>query len=708
MTFKNAKWVTSKDCDSPIIVGKFNVNKETVSADITICGLGFFELFINGKKVSDDILVPAYTDYESREGRRLLYPNERHGTYRTLYKVYDILPFITEGENLIEVWLGNGWYNQIERVIEGEMWYDFVKLIYTVKLIDEQGNETVFGSDENLKWKKSPIVFNNIFFGEKWDFEAHDNTLYPVEIAAAPKSDCFEEQTCPADKEISLIIPTEIFSDGTRRVFDAGINISGYAKVKGKGKIKITYSENINADNTLNYGTTGSVQLSVRGVLQIQTDEYNTKEERVLKPKFSVKAFRYIEVTGDISEIQIVVVHSDIKVSSNFESDNEILNWLYRAHIRTELNNLHYGVVSDCPHRERLGYTGDGQVTSNAVMTTLDTKEFYKKWIKDIFDCQNKLTGNVENTAPFGGGGGGPGGWGGAVVIIPYNYYKHFGDEDPLVEGLPHMLKWCEFMLSRMENDLVCKQVEGCWFLGEWCTPKRCEISPALVNTYFLITCMQKVLEIADIIGADIDRESIQGQIERSTNVIKENFSDMDLETDQGAACFLADLGLYDISKIAEKYRNNPVFDTGIFGTPLLLKLLFENGYEDIAFSLLSNSEDVNFNYMINRGATTYWETWHGGSRDHPMFSSVTENLFEHILGIGQKGIGYNEILIYPKFINGLDRASGFIDTVRGRISVSFDKKAGNLTVSVPHQNSTLILNGEKIPLNTGENNFKI
>ena len=165
MPFKNAKWVTSKNCDSPIIVGKFNVNKETVSADITICGLGFFELFINGKKVSDDILVPAYTDYEPREGRQLLYPNERHGTYRTLYKVYDILPFITEGENLIEVWLGNGWYNQTERVIEGEMWYDFIKLIYAIKLTENQGKETVFVSDENLKWKKSPIVFNNIFFG---------------------------------------------------------------------------------------------------------------------------------------------------------------------------------------------------------------------------------------------------------------------------------------------------------------------------------------------------------------------------------------------------------------------------------------------------------------------------------------------------------------------------------------------------------------
>ena len=205
-----------------------------------------------------------------------------------------------------------------------------------------------------------------------------------------------------------------------------------------------------------------------------------------------------------------------------------------------------------------------------------------------------------------------------------------------------------------------------------------------------------------------IDEEDITKNINKCLLALKEKFGEMEIETDQGATCYLADLGLYDIEKIAQKYRENPVFDTGIFGTPLLMRLLFENGYEEIA-----NPDDVNFNFMKNRGATTYYEHWRGDNRfgnshDQPMYSSVTENLFEHILGIGQKGIGYNEILIYPKFINGLDRASGFIDTVRGRISVSFDKKAGNLTVSVPHQNSTLILNGEKIPLNTGENNFKI
>lgn len=703
MPFNNAKWVTSKECDSPIIVGKFNVKKETVSADINICGLGFFELFINGNKVSDDILIPAYTDYESREGRRLLYPNERHGRYRTLYMTYDILPYIKEGENSIEVWLGNGWYNQRERIIEGDMWYDFIKLIYSITLTDKKGNKTFINSDENLKWKKSPIVFNNIFYGEKWDFEAIDETLYPVEITSAPKSDIFEKQTCPADKEISVIEPKEIFSDGTRRVFDAGINISGYAKIKGKGTIKVTYSENINGDFTLNYGSAGSDQLSADGVPQIQTDEYITEKERELKPKFSVKAFRYIEVIGDVSEIEVIVVHSDIKPASYFECDNEMLNWLYTAHIRTLLNNLHYGTVSDCPHRERLAYTGDGQIASNAVMTTLKTEGFYKKWIRDIYDCQNSLTGNVENTAPFGGGGGGPGGWGGAIVIIPYNHYKHFGDKEILREGLPNMLKWYEFMLSRAENNLISKKVEGCWFLGEWCTPARCEISPALVNTYYFIKCMRKVMEISDILGEKIDKDGITQNINKCLAALKENFGDISVENDQGAACFLADLGLYDMEKIAQKYKENPVFDTGIFGTPLLLKLLFENGYEDTAFELLANPDDVNFNYMKNRGATTFWEAWKGGSHDHPMFSSVVENIFEHIIGIGQEDFGFENIVIAPKIPQKLGSFSGYMDTKAGRISVSFNKNRGEYTVTVP-KTAKLILNGKETELSKGDN----
>lgn len=703
MLFNNAKWVTSKECDSPIIVGKFNVKKETVSADINICGLGFFELFINGKKVSDDILVPAYTDYESREGRRLLYPNERHGRYRTLYMTYDILPYIKEGENDIEIWLGNGWYNQRERIVEGDMWYDFIKLIYSITLTDKKGNKTFINSDENLKWKKSPIVFNNIFYGEKWDFDAADDTLYPVVITTAPKSDIFERQTCPSDKEISAFKPKEIFCDGNRRIYDAGINISGYAKIKGKGTIKVTYSENINGDFTLNYGSAGSDQLSADGVPQIQTDEYITEKERELKPKFSVKAFRYIEVVGEVLDIEIIVVHSDINKASNFECDNEILNWLYNAHIRTLLNNLHYGTVSDCPHRERLAYTGDGQVASNAVMTTLDTESFYKKWIKDIYDCQNSLTGNVENTAPFGGGGGGPGGWGGAIVIIPYNFYKHFGDKEVLREGLPNMLKWYEFMLSRAENNLISKKVEGCWFLGEWCTPARCEISPALVNTYYFIKCMRKVLEIANILGKEIDKKGISENIDKCVTALSETFGDISPENDQGGTCFLADLGLYDISKIAEKYRNNQVFDTGIFGTPLLLKLLFENGYEDIAFDLLANPDDVNFNYMINRGATTFWESWKGGSHDHPMFSSVVENIFEHIMGIGQDGFGFENIVIAPKIPQKINKVSGYVDTNAGRISVSFDRNKGEYTVAVP-KNAKLILNGKETKLCKGIN----
>lgn len=710
---KNAKWVTSKDCDSPIIIGKFYAPKETQSADINICGLGFFELFINGKKVSDDILVPAVTDYEWRNTRKSSSSKERDGMFRTLYLTYNILPYIKEGENDIEVWLGNGWYNQKEKKIEGEMRYDDVKLAYAITLTDKFGEKTNFYSDESLKWKKSPIVFNNIFYGEKWDYEILEDTIYPVEIANPPKSDFFSPQTCPADKEISVIKPNLIFSDGNRRIYDANINISGYAKVTGKGKIKITYSENMGDDNTLDYFSTECYSTIKEGGHLIQCDEYNTPKERTLKPKFTVKAFRYVEVMGDISDIEIIVAHSNIEKSSHFESDNEVLNWIYNAHIRTILNNMHHGTLSDCPHRERLAYLGDGQIISNAVMTTLNTESFYKKWIRDIYDCQNKLTGNVENTAPYGGGGGGPGGWGGAIVIVPYNHYKHFGDIEVLREGLPYMLKWYRFMLTRLEENLINKREEGCWFLGDWCTLEKITIPPELVNTYYFIVCMRKVMEIADILGEKIDEEDITKNINKCLLALKEKFGEMKIETDQGATCYLADLGLYDIEKIAQKYRENPVFDTGIFGTPLLMRLLFENGYEEIAFSMLANPDDVNFNFMKNRGATTYYEHWRGDNRfgnshDQPMYSSVTENLFEHILGIGQKGIGYNEILIYPKFINGLDRASGFIDTVRGRISVSFDKKAGNLTVSVPHQNSTLILNGEKIPLNTGENNFKI
>ena len=698
-----AKWVSAGEtCEAPIIFGKLFFTQNVTEAKISICGLGFFELYINGQKISKDILVPAWSDYEPRVNRRIAYPLNDTFNHRVYYMEYTITENLTIGENKIEIWLGNGWYNQHERNAEGDLWYDKPKLAYTVEITDKNGNKSYQHSDENLKWRPSPIYFNNVYFGEKWDYRFENLCdSHPVEVVAKPKAPLIK-QTCPPDREIRNIIPEKIYGSDNKAVYDVGENITGYISCKGKGKIIIRYAEEIDKNCELDF-------LSAGGEGQIQCDEYYTEKERTLKPKFSVKGFRYFEVMGEVSDINVIVVHSDIPVTSYFESGNQILNWLYAAYIRTQLDNMHYGIVSDCPHRERLGYTGDGQITCNAAMLTLGCRDLYKKWIYDIMDCQCPETGHVQHTAPFYGGGGGPGGWGSAVVIVPFQYYMHYGDVDILKECYPYMIKWFYYMQSRMENDLIVAEEKGGWCLGEWCTPKQITIPEPLVNTYYFIKSMKIMLQVGEVIGCDINKKDITDQLVRSMTSIKEMYCKEPAL--QGSDAFLLDLGIGDeraLESLNERYSKTGEYDTGIFGTPILTKVLFENGYADTAFNLLTSRADTSFYNMMKNGATTLWENWDGReSHNHPMFGAVTECLFEYILGIRPLSPGYEKIIIDPKEISGLSWAKGHITVKSGVIQVEYSRGENPfIKVTIPDVEGVIKLKDKLILLKKGENIF--
>lgn len=701
MIGNQAKWVRGGSCESPVIFGKINCPANAASVSISICGLGFFELLVNGEKVGNDLLVPAWSDYEPREGRRLLYPLSDVRSHRVYYLDYDLTGILKPGENELAVWLGNGWYNQHERNVEGDLWYELPKLAYTVEIIRAGGETEYIHSDENLLWKESPIVFNNVYFGEKWDFAMEETAqTYPVELADAPKKSRLMKQTCPPDREMGRIQPTVIKTEGNRTVYDAGVNISGYCALTGRGEVVVRYAENLDAQNELDYASAG-------GEEQIQTDEYRTDGWRALKPKFSIKAFRYFEVIGEAKDVEVVVVHSDVKVTSSFESSNETLNWLYNAYIRTQLNNMHHGLASDCPHRERLGYTGDGQNTCNAGMLMLDSRELYRKWIGDVMDCQDVNTGHIQHTAPFYGGGGGPCGWGCAVVAMPYAFYRHYGETEILRECWPHMLKWIQYIDTRMENGLVVREEKDGWCLGDWCVPGKISIPEPLVNGYYLINSLEQMMEIAGVIGCESEIPALLARDELCRRALIENYYHKPGMDAQGADVFLADLGIGDAADreaIRRRYDEAGCLDTGIFGTYVVIHWLFENGYADTAVRLLaSEDKDVSFYRMMAAGATTIWEDWDGGnSHDHPMFGGVTDALFEEILGIRSTEPGYTAVTIDPQIPESLDWVKGGISVPAGEISVDFDRsRSPKYIVTVPEMKA--VFAGE-ILLKPGEN----
>lgn len=520
------------------------------------------------------------------------------------------------------------------------------------------------------------------------------NSGFQNVIKAPAHETQFFIQDCPADRAERVIKPIKLFDLGEVSIYDMGENISGYpvvaATVDG-ANITVRCSEEINPDGTLNFDSCD------RG--QIQKDEYrNVKKGEECMPWFTWHGFRYFELTNNAEPVRCEVVHSDCAVTSSFESDSEMLNWLYDAYIRTQLSNMHSGVPSDCPHIERLGYTGDGQLCCEAAMMLLDSQKFYKKWLEDISDCQSIGNGHVQHTAPFMGGGGGPAGWGGAIAVVPYEMYKIYGDKETFRRYLPKILRYFDYLDSRSSGGLVCREEEGGWCLGDWCPPEPITICEPFVNTALYVKQMMMTKEASEAIGESETAAMLEKRIEEKKQAILNAYYSPQtgsfIGDAQGANSFAVDIGLGGeraFNNTKKKYDDADAFDTGIFGTDILTRVLFERGCADTAFHLLTSTGKGSFYNMKKQGATTIWENWDGErSHSHPMFGAVTRYLFSFILGITQEknSAGYEKIVIAPQIPDGLSRASGHITTVRGEIAVSFvrTEREMDFYVTVPQK----------------------
>jgi len=688
MIFDNATWIsTDETVPAPIFRHTFH-SSDVTSATIDICGLGFFELYINGERVGDDYFVPAWSDYEPRPGRRMLYPINDTFSHRTYYMEYNVVQYIREGVNAIGVRLGNGWYNQRDRVAEGDFYYDIPKLCFVMKLTHADGTITEEVSNTDMTVSPGEITASNLFYGETHDYRLSqdgfsmpdfDDTGWTAAKTATPPASHFIKQDCPADKVIRRISPTLIFAENDRRIYDCGENITGFVVLRpgtasyDGAVIKVLHAENLTSDKrALDFASTIGCDPN-----QIQTNTYIcAAKPQICRPRFTWQAFRYFEVIGDAEVDTVEVVHGDFPVTSEFSCSDETLNWIYTTYIRTQLGNIHAGVPSDCPHRERLGYTGDGQVTAESAMLTLDCRRLFDKWMEDIIDGQDPISGHVQHTAPFYGGGGGPGGWGGAVWRIPMTYYKMYGDLDFLRKYYPNMKLWLEYMHSRSENGLVVREEKDGWCLGDWCTPEQPELPEPFVNTYYYIKGIRAVLETENLLGIPADPVLVR-RLEKTEQAL---LSYRDSATGSfcggvnGADAFALDIWPGDertLAALVKKYSDSGTLDTGIFGTDLLIDVLFREGQPDLAFRLLTSDTPASFAAMKKAGATTLWESWDGAqSHNHPMFGGVVRSFFTHILGIRQAEgtAGFVKTEIRPANISGLKWAKGSIMTPAGRV----------------------------------------
>ena len=381
---------------------------------------------------------------------------------------------------------------------------------------------------------------------------------------------------------------------------------------------------------------------------------------------------------------------------------------------------MHAGIPSDCPHLERRGYTGDGQLTCHAAMNIFDTKAFYKKWIGDIIDCQDTITGHIQYTAPYLRSGGGPGGWGCAIVEVPYRYYLHYGDDEMLRLAYPSMLKYFEYLESHSEGNLVISDKEGEWCLGDWCPPIQVILPAPFVNNYFYIKSLTCAVEIAKLIGKEEDIPLFEKRIaERKKATVSAYYNSWDgnfVGNMQGANAFAIDIGLGDkrtYENLVNRYSSLDGFDTGIFGTDIVTRVLFEGGDADVAFKLLTSTARSSFGEMKRLGATTIWEYWPGSltdrSHNHPMFGAVAAYFYDYILGIRAKNnsAGYKEIIVSPAMPAGLGTVSGYRTLPAGKISVSLESDGSNAKamITVPDGiKASFVFGKTETELHAGEN----
>ena len=708
-----ARWVVCRgEYGDPIIERRFEC-QDPSNGKIAITSLGFFVLYLNGKRIENDYFLPANSLFHDRPEMKLTFPIADRLTDRCYYTVYDLAPYLQRGENRLEIALGSGWYRQTMRIPEGNM--SFGEDLGARYALEVDG--TAIHSDGSERFRNSPRVYDQLYRGEVYDARIKEFAYRSVSVIDLPDTILTENDSVP-DRVERRVIPTVIRSDRMGTVYDVGENISGFARIRvcaPRGhEIRIRYAENVN-DRRLDFASAGRDR-------QMQEDVFvSDGTEQIWEPLFVWHGFRYFEILGKAEAVDVAVVHSDVKKTAAFTSSSSELNWLFETYLRTQLNNMHAGVPSDCPHRERLGYTGDGQLCAPAGMMLLDTKDFYRKWMRDIFDSQDPETGHVNYTAPFAGGGGGPGGWGGAAIYVPYYFYRAFGETAHLAEYYERMKRWIGYMVAHSENGLVISGEKDGWCLGDWCTLEKTVIPEPFVNTCLLIQTLTYISKISKRLGHEEDLSEWEKISKNAIDGVYAAYYDREkgsfCEGIQGADAIALAVGIGDdrtYGNLYKKYKDLGHFDTGIFGTPMLMDLLFANGDEDLAYDLLTSHDMGSFGYMMDHGATTLWEQWDGiYSHDHPMFGVCTQYLISSILGITQTedSVGYEKLLISPKIPKKLSFAKGSLQIPCGTVGMNWQQTESEISFEIELPEGLacdFVWGKEKRTLKNGVNRFTL
>jgi len=665
---------------------EFQTKSRPKRARAYICGLGFYELEINGLKVGDCGLEPAATNYRKS----------------ALYSTYDITRFL-KSDNRLLIILGNG------RHIE-KFGYGPPKVIAQIEIDYGSGKRQVVITDASWKAGYGPIRENGLYFGERCDGRIEPKTFKgrAIYVKGAP----LRSQMLPPIRVGQRLKPKRVWRPAPETLlFDFGQNFSGWLKLAVRGpagiSVSIRHAELLHEDGTLNTSPNQGAEA---------TDVYILRGHGIetYEPSLTYHGFRYAEISGSpklprILSVEGCFVHTDVEPTGTLHSAQPLVNRIHRNIRWGQLSNL-MGIPTDCPQRdERQGWLGDAHLSAEEAILNFDMAAFYTKFLQDIREAQRK-DGSLPDAVPLYLGHLYPAdpAWGSAYITLAWSLYFYYGDTKILASHFEAMEKYVEF-LRRSSQGHIIKRLGK---YGDWCSPgsvppKKTPLE--LTSTWFYYHDALWLSRIAGVLTRREDAKRLARLAREIMGAFNKRFlkgesyesirlSPVEKITSQTSNALPLSLDMCPKNKkdkvLATLVRSvvddqDSHLDTGIIGTRYLLDALTENGYADSAYRVVTQRSYPGWGYMAREGATTLWERWEkitsGGmnSHNHIMLGSVDAWFYKAVAGIRCQSAGWEKILICPPLFPGLNSASASLRTIRGDIRVSWKREEGRFDLDV-------------------------
>ena len=693
----------------PLFRKQFPVTKKVKSALLFVTGLGQYELSLNGVKTGDAFLAPGWTYFDKT----------------VLYNTYDVTQQLLQGDNVIGLMVGNGFYNiNRERYFKIVTAFGMPAMICRLKIVYEDGSIENIVSDASWKTAPSPVTFSSIYSGEAYDARLEqqgwnkamfdDSKWMNCLLVKAPTGKLLPEQDYPVRIMDSFAVKKITQTCSNAFLYDFGQNSSGIVRLKVKGhkgqQIRLIPSELVHKDQSANQDATGSPYYFT----------YTLKggEEEIWQPRFTYYGFRYVQVEGAVTDtsandgglpviVQLSALHNrnSNPANGNFECSNPLFNRIYTL-INWAIKSNMQSVVTDCPHREKLSWLEQDYLMGNSIHYNFDVYHLYSKLVQDLQDAQYP-EGFVPDIAPefvvFEGGFLDSPEWGSSAVILPWLLYQWYGDKQILEKAYSMTKKYVDYLDSKSANHLLSHGL-GDWFDYGPKPPGESQLTPKTVTAtaiyYYDVVLVSKMAAILNNKADAAKYKILAASIKQSFNKKFFNVNTKVYSTgSQTAMAMPFSVGLVDnkykkavIKNLVDAiYAGNKELTAGDIGFHFLVNALDKGGASQLLFDMNNRDDVPGYGFQLKKGATALTESWPARedvSNNHLMLGHIMEWFYSGLAGIDQEegSVAYQKIRIRPQVVDDISSAKGSFHSPYGWITTDWkkDKNVFSLHVSIP------------------------